>query len=178
MGKTLTSSVKNIRIVIHREYFGRLFEIPFPGTSYKFERSIVLKKFKQIVAVNTLVTNPMEKRIIHFRTSLFKPKVRIIHYLMTRIVLPRNININYIIKDDIIPLWLLTQSIPTNWLDEMFHHMSYYKEKSSTKLLYGEIITRILNTFNIDTQGENAISSNNNLIYIFNRFNYLCLNYH
>lgn len=32
-GKTLTSSVKNVKIIINREFFGRMFKIRFLGTS-------------------------------------------------------------------------------------------------------------------------------------------------
>lgn len=112
----------------HREHFGRMFEISFVGTSYKSERPIGLKNFKRTVALNTLVTNLIEKRKFSFRTNLKKTKVRIIHYLITRTMLPRKINNNYVIKDDITPLRLLIKNIPTNWMDGIFHYMSYSNE--------------------------------------------------
>lgn len=151
VGKTLTLSVKNVRIMIHIERFGWIFEIPFIGTPYRSERLIDLKNFKRTVALNTFVTNPMEKRKLLFWTTLLMPKVRIIHYLITRIILPRNNNNNYVIKDDIILLWLLTQNIPTNWVDKVFHHISYSKEKSPINFPYEALVKRILSTFNIDT---------------------------
>lgn len=46
IGKTLTSSVKIVRIMIHIEQFSRMFEITFLGTSYKSERPIGLKTSK------------------------------------------------------------------------------------------------------------------------------------
>lgn len=45
----------------------------------------------------------------------------------------------------------------------IFYHMSHSKEKPSTELSHGEMITRILSTFNIDSQGEKTISSNNRI---------------
>ena len=137
----------------------------FLRTSYKPKRPLGLKHFKRIVALNTIFTNPKEKIRLPFRPTLFKPKFWIKHYLITRILIARNINNNYVNKDDIITNWILTQNIPTNWMDGTFHHMSYSKEKPSAELPYGEMITRILSTFNIDTHWEKAISPNNIIDY-------------
>lgn len=71
----MTSSVKDVNIVIHKEHFGRMFEIPFLGTSYKSERPIRFKNFKHNVALNSLVINPMEKIKLTSRTTLLNPKV-------------------------------------------------------------------------------------------------------
>lgn len=43
--------------------------------------------------------------------------------------------------------------------------MSYSKEKPSTYLPYGEMITRILRNVNINTQKKKSISSNNKIDY-------------
>lgn len=63
--------------------------------------------------------------------------------------------INYIIKDDIILFCLLTQNTLTNWIDGIFYHMSYSKEKPSADLPYETMITRVLRNFNIDIMGKN-----------------------
>lgn len=43
--------------------------------------------------------------------------------------------------------------------------MSYSKEKSLAELPYGAMITKILSTFNIDTQGGKVISANKIIHY-------------
>lgn len=37
-------------------------------------------------------------------------------------------NRNYVIKEDIVPLWILTHEIPTNWVEEIFQHVIRSKE--------------------------------------------------
>lgn len=107
VGKPHISPVKNIKIVIHKECFGKIFELPFLGTSYKTKKPTEMKNFKRSVALNYTITNPMEERKIPFRKTLQEPKVRILHYPLTRILLLRNTNNNHIIKSDINLLWLL-----------------------------------------------------------------------
>lgn len=107
----------------------------------------------------------MEKKGFPFITTRLKPKVRILHYLLTRILLPRNINIDYVIKDNIVPLRYLAKNIPTNWVDGVFHHTSHSREKYLANLPYGAMIIKILRTFNIDNLIEKSISSSNKIDY-------------
>lgn len=70
-GNTLTSYTKNATIMIHKECFGRIFKIPLLGTYYKSVRPIGLKNLKLTITLNTLITNPIEKRKLPFRTTFF-----------------------------------------------------------------------------------------------------------
>lgn len=56
-----------------------------------------------------MVINPMEKKKFPFKVIKLKSKIIVLHYLLTRILFPRLINHNYVIREDTIPLWLLTQ---------------------------------------------------------------------
>lgn len=111
------------------------------------------KKFKHYIAINAIVINPMEKKKAPFRSIHLKPNVKILHYLLTRIMFPRIINHGFVVREDVVPLWLLTHKISTNWVDGMFNHM-IRKEISYVGLSYGPIITKLLANFNIDTMEE------------------------
>lgn len=136
--------MKEVEIDIHKDHFGRMFELPFQGTSYTYEAPQEYNNFKGTIAFNLLVVNCMEKRKFSFQTFLLKPKVHVIHYLQTIILLPNNFNLNYVIRDDVVPLSLLIEKFPTNRIEGIFLHMITFKENMSAGLSFGAIITNAL----------------------------------
>ena len=150
---------------IRKERFGKIFEIPFQGTSYISEKPNGLKNFKRSITLNSLVTNPMVEKKLPLRATLLNSKVRILHYLLIRILLPRNTNKQLCYKR-----WhyfhLASHTKHTNKLGRgIFHHMSLSKEKPLTYIPYGAMITTILKIFKVYTLGEKSISSNNMMNY-------------
>lgn len=81
--------------------------MPIIGISYTLDRPLGLKSFKHSTTLNTLIINHMEKNKVTFKFIHLKPKVRILHYLFTRIPFPRIINHVYIIREDVVPLSIL-----------------------------------------------------------------------
>lgn len=106
--------MRGVEVVIHKDNFGRIFELPAKGMTYTLDKPIGFKNFKHSNAINALVINPMEKNKVTLKTLHLKPKVRILHYLLNRIIFPRIINHGYVIRDDVVPLWLLTHEVKTN----------------------------------------------------------------
>lgn len=86
---------------------------------------------------------------VPFKATRLKPKVGILYYLLTRILFPMIINHGYVVRKDVVSLWLLTQEIPTNWVE----------------LTYGLMITQLLTTINIDTMDETEDSTNHRITY-------------
>lgn len=89
----------------------------------------------------------------------------ILHYLQIITLFPRNINHNHVIREYVVPLWLLIQEILINWVEGIFNHVIWCKEIPSTGLPYGPIITRLLATFNIDTMDEAKYSTYHRITY-------------
>lgn len=81
--------------------------------------TIKIKDFKRSISICSLVINPMEKIKFSIKTSFLNPRVLVIHYLLIRVLLSRNINLNFVIKDDIVSLWLITGKFQTNWVDDI-----------------------------------------------------------
>lgn len=104
-------------------HFGIIFELPTEGISYTLDKPIGFKNIKHYNSINNLVINPMEMKKVPFKSIHLKQKGRILHYLLTRIMFPRIINYGYVVREDVAPLWLLTQIISTNWVSGMFNHM-------------------------------------------------------
>lgn len=105
---SLRSSLKGVSIDIHKDHIDRIFELPFQGSSYKYETPLGSKSFKRSIALNNIVVNPMEKSHFPRKSNILKPKFCIIHYLLTKILLSKSLNLNYVIRDDVVPLWILT----------------------------------------------------------------------
>lgn len=141
---------------IHKDQFRRIFELPIIGIYYTLDKPLGIKNFKHSTTFDTLFINPMEKKKVPFKPVHLKPTVRILHYLITRILCPRIINNRYVIREYIVPLWLLTQKITTNWVEGMINHMIWCKEIPSVGLPYEPIITRLIAIFNIDTMEKNT----------------------
>lgn len=114
VGTFLRSTTKEAKIDIHKDHFGRMFELPFQGTSYTYKAPLGSKNFKHSIVVNSLVMNPMEKRKLSIMAIFMKPRVCVFHYLLIRILLQRRANLNFVITNDIVHLWLLTKKFQTN----------------------------------------------------------------
>lgn len=93
----------------------------------------------------------MEKKRTPFKVTHLKQKIRILHYLLTTILFYGVINHNYVIKKDVVPLWHITQEIPTNRVDGIFNYMIWCKENPYAGLPYGQAITKLLAILNVDT---------------------------
>lgn len=78
------------------------------------------------------------------QTKLMKAKFHVEHHLLTCILFPKQENIEVIIKEDIIVLWLLTQHYQTNTANGIFSHMIWCKKNHSAELPYRGLITNIL----------------------------------
>lgn len=103
--------------------------------------TLKLKKFKLFTAIVSFVMNLMQDRKLPIKANYLKEKIRVVHYLITSILLPRRDNLGVVIKEDMIPLWLMTHRFQTNWVDEMLLHMIYCKENQSSGLPYETLIT-------------------------------------
>lgn len=79
-----------------------------------------------------------------------KSKVCGIHYLLRRILFPRNINLKIVIRNDIVPLCLITQQFQTNWIEGILLEMYYCKQTHSIRIPYGALIAKLLGSFEID----------------------------
>lgn len=78
-----------------------------PLSCHTKEAPLGYKNFKIPIALNSLVINHMKRKLPIKSTSL-KPKVLLTNYLLTIILLPRSVNLNYVIRGDIVPLCLIT----------------------------------------------------------------------
>lgn len=143
-----------MEIAIHKDHFGRIFELPTKGMTYTLDRQIDFKNFKHSTTINSMVINPMGKKKVPFKTTHSRPKLRILHYLLTKILFPRIINHGYVLREDIVSLWLITQEIPTNWVEGILNHIIQCKKIPFAGLPYGPIITRLLATFKVYTMEE------------------------
>lgn len=119
--------------------------------TYTLDRPISFKKFKHSTSINHLVINLMEKNNVPFKATDLKSKIKILHYLLTRIIFSRVINHGYVIREDVVPIWILTHEISTNWVEDLVNHMIQCKENSFTKLPYGPMVSKLLATFNVYT---------------------------
>lgn len=72
--------------------------------TYTLNIPIGFKNFKHSIAINYLITKPMENKKVPFKFTQLKSKVRITHYIVTRIPFPRIINYEYVVREDIVPL--------------------------------------------------------------------------
>lgn len=115
VGTSLKLTIKGVEIDTHKDQFGMMFELPFLGVPYAYERPIKFKKFECSIYIYSLFVNPMEDMKLSIKVSFLKPKVYVIHYLLTRILLPRNINLKIVIRNDIFSPWLLTKQFQI-WL--------------------------------------------------------------
>lgn len=52
-----------------------------------------------------------------------------------------------------------------NWVEVIFNHMILSKENQSASLPYGEIITKLLETFNVSTMNEVVNWTNHKITY-------------
>lgn len=109
VGTSLKSFIRGVEIDFHKDKFWRIFELPIEGISYALNKPIGFKNFKHSTSINSLVIDPMEKKKASFKSIHMKPKLRILHYLLTIILFPRIINHRYVVREDVVPVWLLTQ---------------------------------------------------------------------
>lgn len=100
-GSSIKSIVKGIEIDIHRDQFKRIFELLFQGVSYTYEGPIKFNKFKLSTNIISFVMNPMEDMKLPIKLSHLKEKICVTHYLITRILLPRQTNLDVVIKEDV-----------------------------------------------------------------------------
>lgn len=111
--------------------------------------------------------NPTEDMKLSIKESFMKENVCVAHYILTSILLPGNINLDIIVKNDIVTLWLITQRFQTNLVEGILLHMNHIKQTQTIGLLYGALITKILVTFRIDPMGEEIASSSNKIDHSF-----------
>lgn len=100
----LKTYVIGVEIDLHKDQFGRIFELPNEGISYTFDKPIGFKNFKHSTTINALIINHMEKKKVPFKLIHLKPRVRTLHYLLTRILFSKIINHDYIVKKDLVLL--------------------------------------------------------------------------
>lgn len=134
VGTSLRSSVKEVKIDIHKDQFGRMFEPSFQGRTYTYEAPKELKKSRRSISIYSLIMNPMEDIKLPIKSRFLKPRVHASHYLLTRILFPRNINLIYVINDNIIPLWLLTKKFPIGWMNISSHDLIQRNSVSMTSI--------------------------------------------
>lgn len=137
VGTSLRSYVMGVEINIYMDNFGRTFELLFKGKSYTRDKPLGFRNLKHFTTLNSLVINPMEKRKSPLKSIHLKPKVWNLHYLQTIILFPRNVNHNYVIREDVVALWILTHEVLTNWVEEIFNHMIFSKENHQHDSLMG-----------------------------------------
>lgn len=119
--------------------------------------------------------NPMEDRKIPIKVSYLKAKIHVVHYLITRILLPGQDNLVVVIKEDVFPLWLLTQNFQTTWVEVMLIHMIHYKQTQIVGLPYEALITKILVVFRIYIMGETVDVIQTNINHSFLRIMRVCI---
>lgn len=81
--------------------------------------------------------------------GLILPNIRLIHYTMDHVLLPKKSNYNTIQISDIHVVEFLENQVPKDWADVVLHHMLDSKMKNNT-LPYVELITKILNCYGYD----------------------------
>lgn len=105
IGTSLETYVKGVEIIIHKIHIGSILEIPIRRLNYTQGKPIGFKNFKHFVSINSIVINPVEKMKVTFRTTHLKPKDRILHYHIMRVLFLRIINDYYVTREDIVKLW-------------------------------------------------------------------------
>lgn len=147
------------------------------SVSYTNKGSIKFKNYKSSIFILSFIMNPMEDGKIPINVSYLKPKVYVTHCLVPRILLPRQINLDIVIKEDVVPLWLLTQQFQTNCVEGVLFRMDHFQQTRTTWLPYRALITKVLVSFGIRTMREIMDSTNNKIYYSLLRRIKICIDH-
>ncbi|KOM53376.1 hypothetical protein LR48_Vigan09g203500 [Vigna angularis] len=146
----IRSEVKGVKIRLNPNLFQQLTNLPSNGVRYEGKLLDEWKEQYDSVTARQLVCR--DDAVIQSRILAGQMKVqsRILHYVLTRVLIPRATNIGQASEEDIMLLWAFFNSIHINW-----GHLIRYKMKralrENTKLPYPHLITIFMEHFEVPT---------------------------
>lgn len=79
--------------------------------------------------------------------------------LLTYVILPTRKNYDELLKEDVVPIWLLTQNFQVNWTYGMVSYMFKCQKTNLVWLPYEGLITKFLVKVEINLDNETLSSS-------------------
>ncbi|KAI5416095.1 hypothetical protein KIW84_041223 [Lathyrus oleraceus] len=73
-------------------------------------------------------------------------------------------NRDELLKEDVIPIWLITQNFQVNWAYAIVHYMSKFQRSNSVRLPYGSLIAKFLFKARIFLDNETLSSTSQKVI--------------
>lgn len=95
---TINTQVKGVEIIIDTRSFQNLFELPYGGISYDYDRPSKFERFIINSVVVGFMEDPIGEKKLPFRTKFLKAKCQVSHYMLTWILLPRQRNIEDLVR--------------------------------------------------------------------------------
>ncbi|KOM37197.1 hypothetical protein LR48_Vigan03g057800 [Vigna angularis] len=149
----IRSEVKGVKIRVSPNLFQQLTNLPSDGVCYEGKLVDEWKEQYDSVTARQLVCRDdvvIQSRIL---AGQMKVQPRILHYVLTRVLIPRATNIGQASKEDIMLLWAFFNSIHINW-----GHLIRYKMKralrENAKLPYPHLITIFMEHFEVPTESD------------------------
>lgn len=152
--KRISSEVKKIKIDLGFSELAELTSIPLiPGRS---EES--LEDFEKTAATWSVLREGGPFPTSRFKVGYLSVENRLLHYILCRVLLPRNGNYATVSEEDLLYMWALNKRVKLNWAYRIMKHMERVSEKPGPALPYAMLITKILEKFNVPLEGENSIT--------------------
>lgn len=96
----------------------------------------------------------MGDKTLPIKTKFMKAKCHVVHHFLTCILFIRKVSSGLLTNKEIVSMLMLTQNLPTNWVDRIINHMSYCRMIHSVGLPYGSLIIKILDNVGVNFEGE------------------------
>ncbi|MED6172654.1 hypothetical protein PIB30_052058 [Stylosanthes scabra] len=94
---------------------------------------------------------PRKKVLVNVLTT----EMRVLHYLLVYVIMPRSYGYGHIKDEDIITMWAMVSEIKINWTYFIVQHMiRFTKGLSTSGFGYVCLWTKLFNHFKIDVSGE------------------------
>lgn len=132
-----------------------MFELPYYGKSFTYVAPSRSKKFNHVVAFSSFLIDPMGDNI-PIKKKFMKEKFHVVHHMFTHILFPRQENYGFLIKEEIVAIWMLTQNHRTNRVDGVFNHISQCRMNHSIGFPCRSLIIKVLANARVDFEGESV----------------------
>ncbi|XP_022639279.1 uncharacterized protein LOC111242061 [Vigna radiata var. radiata] len=151
----IRTEVNGVKIKISPKLFNEITSLPSNGA--RFEGCIVddWKEDYNSVSGREFVRRDDAEILPRLTAGQMKVQHRILHYVLTRILIPRSTNIGQPTEEDIMLIWALFNGKEINW-----GHLIRYKMKKAlkdkAKLLYPHLITMFLERFEVPFDNDSV----------------------
>lgn len=106
----------------------------------------------------------MRENKLPLNKKIMKASCCVVKFLMTYVLLTRRENRDELLKEDVIPIWLITQNFQVNWAYAIVHYMSKFQRSNSVGLPYGSLIAKFLFKARIFLDNETLSSTSRKVI--------------